>query len=214
MGTYTVSTGHRLHLNGKAVRYEPPRIPVGAPMTVRRLLIMHFTAGWGLESTIYWWRQSAAKGTNAHIIIDRDGTVAQCRPFNQTAGHAGASSWRDRNTGITHRNLNSCSLGIELCNAGAITQSNYPLVMEKEFAGKPIPFMESAHKNGGKVMKWEIFPQKQLDVALEVAATLVKRYNLDDVLGHDDVAPNRKTDPGPAFPLTTFRSQLGFDYPI
>jgi N-acetyl-anhydromuramyl-L-alanine amidase AmpD len=28
---------------------------------------------------------------------------------------------------------------------------------------------------------------------------LVQAYNLDDVTGHDCIAPERKTDPGPAF---------------
>ncbi len=36
---------------------------------------------------------------------------------------------------------------------------------------------------------------------------LVKAYNLKDVLGHEDISPIRKSDPGPAFSMSSFRSK-------
>lgn len=211
MNPFSISARHRLLRNGAEVRFAPPRHAEGAAMPVRRFLVMHFTAGWSLESTLDWWRQPAAKGASAHIIIDRDGTVVQCRPFNQTAGHAGVSSWRDRKTGTMYRNLNSCAIGIELCNVGDLPRSTYPAAMDVALANRPIPFRELAHKHGGPVRKWEVFPEAQLASARDVAATLVERYRLDDVVGHEDIAPERKEDPGPAFPMTNFRADLGFN---
>ena len=55
---------------------------------------------------------------------------------------------------------------------------------------------------------WNAFQEKQLTVALDVAAALAREYELKDVVGHDDIAPGRKWDPGPAFPMNSFRSAV------
>jgi N-acetylmuramoyl-L-alanine amidase len=44
----------------------------------------------------------------------------------------------------------------------------------------------------------------------ELAKALVERYNLDDVIGHEDIAKFRKNDPGPAFPMDALRLSCGF----
>ena len=42
----------------------------------------------------------------------------------------------------------------------------------------------------------------------EVAALLVREYGIKEILGHDDIAPKRKWDPGPAFPMDQFRATV------
>lgn len=191
------------------VKREP--IPGGAVMAIRRFLVIHFTAGWSASSSIEGWRERS-NGVCAHFIIDRDGTIIQCRPCNRTAGHAGASSWKDPKTGVTYHGLNSCSIGIELANAGDMIRQpdEYPRYLMGKLSGKPIPRIVARHKNGGPLCKWEVYPQVQLDACTKLSKVLVARYNLDDVVGHDDIAPKRKVDPGPAFPMTEFRAALGF----
>jgi N-acetylmuramoyl-L-alanine amidase len=176
-------------------------IPGGALMGIRRFLVIHFTSGATALSSINYWRQLGT-GVCAHIVIDRDGTVYQVRPFDRTCGHAGSSRWKDPKTGITYHGLNTCSIGIELANAGD----------DVELASKwsSMPRKVAAHKNGGHKVQWEQYPDKQIAACKAVSAALVARYKLDDVIGHEDIAPGRKNDPGPLFPMGDLRVHCGF----
>ncbi|HUS00467.1 MAG TPA: N-acetylmuramoyl-L-alanine amidase, partial [Chitinophagaceae bacterium] len=62
-------------------------------------------------------------------------------------------------------------------------------------------------KNEQSPAPWHQYTAAQLQVAIEVAAALVSAYNLKDVIGHEDISPIRKSDPGPAFPMGSFRSK-------
>lgn len=175
-------------------------IPGGADLPIRRFLVIHFTAGASAQSSIDYWNQ-LANGVCAHIVIDRDGTIYQCRPFNRTAGHAGPSKWRDPHTGKLYSGtLNKVAIGIELANGG----DTYPT---KFSTLKPT---WSRHKNGGRERNWETYPAAQIDACLALSKLLVDTYHLDDILGHDDCAPDRKNDPGPAFPMLQLREHCGF----
>ena len=170
-------------------------------MRTRRCLVIHFTNGASAESSIDHMRR---KGLSVHLAIDRDGTIFQCRPFNRTAMHAGVSRWVDPNTGKKWIGANSYSIGIELANMGEDID-DLPKMTK-------LPIITSRHRNWPRdpVLRWEDFPKAQLASCLECAKTLVERYNLDDVTGHDCISPERKMDPGPAFPMKTFREALGF----
>ena len=43
---------------------------------------------------------------------------------------------------------------------------------------------------------------------LGARTTLVRHYDLKDVVGHEDIAPDRKRDPSPAFPLEHVRPSV------
>ncbi len=184
-------------------------IPGGNEMNVRRFLVEHFTAGWSALSSIEFWKSPEANGASAHLVIDRDGTVYQCRPFNRTCGHAGASQWKDPNTGKTYTGLNSCSIGIELANSGDMGREFFPSSVPL-YGGQRIERVEARHRNGGPLVKWEVYPEPQITACKEVSKLLCEHYNLDDLVGHDQIAPNRKVDPGPAFPMREVRAFCGF----
>ena len=177
----------------------------GNAMPIRRALVIHFTAGATGQSSIDFWRTPAAKGACAHVVIERDGTIIQCRPFNLTCGHAGVSKWRDPKTGTLYENVNNCTIGIELANAG-----NDPDALKWARKQPGFASIRATHRNGGTNAEWECFPGFQLAALTEVAESLVEHYGLDDITGHDCIAPARKDDPGPAFDMLRFREALGF----
>ena len=178
-------------------------LPGGAGMPVRRFLVIHFTSGATAQSSIDFWKTPEAKGACAHLVIDRDGSVIQCRPFNVTCGHAGKSKWKGFD------GLNSCSIGIELANAGDGANADGTAFDSHRFHC-PAGVKQAKHKNGGPLTWWEVYPEAQVARCIDVARALVARYHLDDVIGHDDIAPDRKNDPGPLFPTARLRAACGF----
>lgn len=170
----------------------------GEPMESRHFLVWHFTAGATAKSSINAMRE---RKVSAHLVIDRDGTIFQCRAFDKTAGHAGASRWRDPKTRKFFNGCNSYSIGIEIANAGDDPE------LAHRMGGKTAM---AKHWQDSKSKEWEVYPDAQLSVVLAVSRLLVSRYNLDDATGHEYIAPERKNDPGPLFPMREFREALGF----
>jgi N-acetylmuramoyl-L-alanine amidase len=142
------------------------------------------------------------KSVSAHLVIGRDGSITQLVAFDRVAWHAGISRWGNL-TG-----LNQFSLGIELDNAGKLERQGgrWRAWFGQQYDDSEV--LEAVHKNGGGPAGWHLYPPKQIEATLEVGQLLVNHYHLLDVLGHDDISPGRKVDPGPAFPMASFRSRL------
>lgn len=180
----------------------------GKSMTIRRAVVIHYTEGATAQSSIDWWKkpQNREIDLGAHIIIDRDGTVYQCRPFNKTISHAGKSRLVDPKTGKKYVGCNQFTIGIELANAG----DNPKVIKIAEkltwFSGT----VAAKHRNGGKTVEWEEFSVPQFEACEKLVKQLVERYNLDDVTAHDCIAPERKRDTGPAFDIQRLREACGF----
>ncbi len=119
-------------------------------------------------------------------MIDRSGNVTQFGAFNEILWHAGASSWK----GLI--GMNSRSIGIELTNLGGSSENKKGFVFLK-------------HKNEQNSRYWQSYTEEQLSVLKAVSECLVKQYKIIDILGHDDIAPGRKSDPGPAFPWSLLK---------
>lgn len=172
-------------------------MPGGKPMKPK-LLVIHFTAGATGISSINYWRKKN-NGICAHFVIERDGSVIQVRELDKTCAHCGKSAWKSPISGQRHTNLNSQSIGIEMANGGYSFPSEFSKL-------KPL---EAIHRNGGPKRKWETYTKAQLESCETLSKLLVQQFELEDVRGHEDIAPMRKADPGPAFPLDKLRKSCG-----
>lgn len=169
---------------------------------VPQYIIMHYTDSTSASSTIEWFRERSSQ-VSAHLLIGYDGTITQFVPFNVIAWHAGDSTW----DGLT--SMNRYSIGIELVNGGRLARQgdNWVCALTNTII-PPERILIARHKNETFQSAWETYPDIQINTAMEVGKTLAEHYQIKDVLGHDDVAPGRKVDPGPAFPMNSFRASI------
>ncbi|WP_417319602.1 N-acetylmuramoyl-L-alanine amidase [Emcibacter sp.] len=106
---------------------------------------------------------------SAHYLIMEDGRIHSLVPEEMRAWHAGVSDWEGET------DINSLSIGIELVNPG----HDYP----------------------GYKGDYRPFPEAQMLSLAELSKGILERHQIKPwhVLGHSDVAPTRKIDPGELF---------------
>lgn len=173
----------------------------GGGLIAPSLLVMHFTASGGDDPSgdVDWFLSRQAKAS-AHVVIGRDGTVRQVVPFDTKAWHAGVSIWRGR------PNCNDYAIGIELDNWGPLVRAADGKV--RSYTGAAVDPARAAslrHKHAQHDAWWELYPDAQLDSAAQVVRAILAAYpSIGEIVGHDDVSPGRKIDPGPAFPMARF----------
>ncbi len=115
---------------------------------------------------------------SAHYLVEEDGRIFRLVPEHGRAWHAGVAYWQGE------RDINSCSIGIEIVNPG--------------------------HTWG-----YRPFPERQVRAVEHLLADIVERHGITParILGHSDVAPGRKEDPGELFPWPRLAAQGFGVYP-
>jgi N-acetylmuramoyl-L-alanine amidase len=138
-----------------------------------QFLIIHFTTV-DLPASLKTLTQGPV--SSHYLVSERQGsvpaTVYQLVDENRRAYHAGVSSWK----GATA--LNASSIGIEIVNLGGQKAAN------------------------GLGLNFQDFEPEQIDRVVELVKQIVVRHQIkpERILGHSDIAPTRKNDPGPKFP--------------
>ena len=117
------------------------------------------------------------RASSHYLVRDDPPVIYQLVDENRQAHHAGVSSWNG------HTQVNATSIGIEIVNLGYQDTSN------------------------GRI--WFDYPPAQIDAVLALARKIVKEHAIKPahVLGHSDIAPQRKHDPGPRFPWKRFADE-------
>jgi N-acetylmuramoyl-L-alanine amidase len=167
----------------------------------QRYIVLHYTGGGSMAGTIDWFNNPESN-VSAHFVIDRNGDLAQCVSLDSRAWHCGTSEW------MGLRAMNQFAIGIELCNYGPIMRNLedglfYPYHAKQKTRAIPFSSIETktAPLAGSVYCYWEKYPAAQLFTLTLLLHALCRTYLIEDVLAHSEIAPGRKIDPGPAFPL-------------
>lgn len=168
----------------------------GLPDTI----IIHYTGG-PAKAAVNTFTNPRTK-VSAHLVVARDGSITQLVPFDTIAWHAGKSSYKGRS------GFNKFSVGIEIENAGILARSGE--VFRSWFGATydPNEVIEAVHRNQQEAKYWQTYTEEQIETVKEICQLLIDNYDIRHILGHEEIAPRRKTDPGPAFPLDRLRNEL------
>lgn len=107
---------------------------------------------------------------SAHYMVWEDGRITQLVEEDKRAWHAGVASWQGQ------QDLNSRSIGIEIVNGG--------------------------HDFRAPDGSLPPYPRPQIHAVLDLVHDILGRHTIPAtrILGHSDIAPLRKQDPGEHFP--------------
>ena len=154
-----------------------------------RYLIIHYTSENFAES-LRLLTQRTDRPVSAHYLIPESNDVTytknnlriyQLVDENNRAWHAGLSYWDGE------RGLNDNSIGIEIVNTSGCNQSINQLDR----------FEDLQKSCNFKRIRWD-----QIDLVVNLLRDIIERHpNIkpNNIVGHSDIAPDRKIDPGPFF---------------
>lgn len=197
-------TAHQLSSGGAKYKESPNH---GGKFNQGRAdtIVIHFTAGSSFESAVNHLCSDKTKAS-AHLVIGREGEITQLVPFDTVAWHAGKSQWKGRS------GLNRFSIGIELDNAGQLTKNEageFSSWFNRIYSANDVH--KGIHRNQTTSSFWHAYSQIQIEKTFEICELLCEEYGIEEILGHEEIAPSRKTDPGPAFPLEKLRQSIKTD---
>ena len=153
-----------------------------------RTLVLHYTAQ-TLVDSLASLTDPQMQGSSHYLVPDAASGGGRFRIYalaqeSRRTWHAGVSYWQGE------RMLNASTVGIEVVNLG------FPAQDENE------PLMSR---------RWYPYAEEQIAVVGRLAADVIARHEIlpQKVIGHSDIAPGRKWDPGPLFPWHQLYAQYG-----
>ena len=153
-------------------------------------LVIHFTSE-DFERSLAILTGETERRVSAHYLIpelddetysDDELRIYSLVSTSDRAWHAGRSYWAGK-TG-----LNDQSVGIEIVNQSGCTQDIATLGNSAEFAAACV---------------FQPFGSEQIDLLVRLLKQTLEQHpdiRPEAIVGHADIAPSRKVDPGPLFP--------------
>ena len=135
------------------------------------MVLLHYTGMASAQEALARLRDPCAE-VSAHYLIDEEGRIFGLVPERLRAWHAGVSCWDGRD------DINSQSIGVEIAHPGP---------------------MRADTPDGAALTP--PFPEAQYAALERLLRAVISRWKISPVrvLGHSDVAPGRKIDPGESF---------------
>jgi len=231
------ATGRTLHINGKQMTETSKRIPDPVQLhhttkliitlvllcfsllsgcassnkvvvesanqdTRVRIIVIHHTSG-NFQGSFDILTKDSSNPVSSHYLIpepaDNSYTGKNLKLYQLVreegrAWHAGTSYWAGKTA------LNDMSIGIELVNQTYCRKSE-----------QPVP-PEQAGQEPARICFYPDFAETQMTMLIDLLKDITSRHTEvkpTDIVGHADIAPQRKIDPGPRFPWQRLY-QLGF----
>jgi len=150
------------------------------------IIVIHHTSA-NFESSANILTKDSSNPVSSHYLVPdpSDASYKQDKlkvfelvPESERAWHAGRSYWAGKS------GLNDQSIGIEVVNQTYCKQSS---------AEKDAP---------PRLCFYPDFAESQMEILIELLEDILERYpdiKPTNIIGHSDIAPSRKIDPGPRF---------------
>ena len=182
-------------------------------------LVIHFTTE-NFADSLALLTEPSDNPVSSHYLIpepndstypERSLRVYRLVDESRRAWHAGQSYWNGEES------LNDRSIGIELVNRSyCIDDAEDASAPASTDASADIP-EDADHDSATDIYCfYPDFADAQIELLIELARDILERYpEIDpvDVVGHADIAPDRKVDPGPRFPWQyLYRAGIGAWY--
>lgn len=166
-----------------------------------RAIVLHHTGPGDLAHHVKWMRNSKS-GVSAHYVVGVSGEIVQLVNTRKKAWHAGSS--KAKIDGAVRYNLNSCTIGIEMCNPGILECDGNKFYYEwgrdmVEWKGaKPVTgFIK--YPSGQRVSGYYVpYSYEQIKATIGLCKGILNKYpEIDQILTHYEIATpeGRKNDP-------------------
>jgi N-acetyl-anhydromuramyl-L-alanine amidase AmpD len=192
------------------------------------MIVVHYSAGYTAQSC---FNALNAQKLSAHFTIDRDGTIVQHVDMKNRAFHAGgaSSTWlgagnvNSRSIGIELVNFGWTKAFTEAENKlrSFVSPKDDPEVGDdlrpvattgrRENQVRVLTRQPSKtypdHRPAWRSYQWCDYPAVQIRALIELTIYIKKAYPTiitPNIVGHEHCDPQRKVDPGPAFPWAAY----------